>query len=400
MRGVRGRRSGLAVYVVAACLLRGADAAAIIGVVLLAQERGLGAGTGLLAACLTLPHLLGPVAAQLLDRTRAKRAVLAGAGAVYGLALASAALAVGSLPSAGAWVAAAALLVAGAAGPLLTGGLSSQLAGIVGGDGRTQRRAQSVDAFTYGIAGTVGPAAIGAVAATASPTAAVLSAAGAALAGAVIVPALPRPDRDGRGRPAPAVNILQAVAMLVRVPGLRRTTVATALTAVPLGAVPLIAVATATSLSVPATQSATLTAAYGFGNLAASLALIAVPLRGEADRLVLQGTLGVLGMLAAGLLAVTFPLAIAVYAALGVVTGVLFTASLAARTAYAPHGAEAQVFVTMAGIKVGFSSLGAALVGALLPLGSAALFAGATLLVLATTAAVLLDRRLAPSPSP
>lgn len=387
-------------YVAAACLLRGADAAAVIGVVLLAQQHGLGAGTGLLAACITLPHLLGPIAAHLLDRARAKSAVLAAAGAVYGTALATAVLAIDALPSSGTAVAAIALLVAGAAGPLLTGGLSSQLAGLVGDDVRTRRRAQSVDAFTYGIAGTAGPAAIGAVAALATPAAAVLSAAGAALTGAVVVLLLPRPDREGRGRPAPTVNILQAVAMLARVPGLRRTTVATALTAVPLGAVPLIAVATAATLSVPATQSATLTAAYGLGNLAASLALIAVPLRGEADRLVLRGTVGVLGTLATGLLAVTLPLAIAVFATLGVATGVLFTASLAARTAYAPHGAEAQVFVTMAGVKVGFSSLGAALVGVLLPLGSAALFAGATLLTLVTTAVVLLDRRISPTPGP
>ncbi|ERK69275.1 hypothetical protein N136_04403, partial [Leifsonia aquatica ATCC 14665] len=93
---MRGRRSGLAVYVAAACLLRGADAAAVIGVVLLAQQHRLGAGTGLLAACITLPHLLGPVAAQLLDRTHAKRAVLAGAGALYGLALAVAVPAIGT----------------------------------------------------------------------------------------------------------------------------------------------------------------------------------------------------------------------------------------------------------------------------------------------------------------
>lgn len=390
MHRVRGRRSGLAVYVAAACLLRGADAAAVIGVVLLAQQHRLGAGTGLLAACITLPHLLGPVAAQLLDRTHAKRAVLAGAGALYGLALAVAVPAIGTAP----WLGAIALLVAGAAGPLLTGGMSSQLAGIVGGDAVAQRRAQSVDAATYGIAGTAGPAAIGAVAATAGPAVAVVCAAAAALVGAALVLLLPRPDREGRDRPAPAVNILQAIGMLVRVPGLRRTTVATAVTAIPLGAVPLIAVATAASLAQPPAQSATLTAAYGFGNLAVSLVLIAVPLRGEADRLVLRGTLGVLGMLAAGLLALTFPLAIVVYAALGAATGVLFTASLAARTAYAPHGAEAQVFVTMAGIKVGFSSLGAALVGVLLPLGSTALFAGSALLVLATAAAFVLDRRL------
>jgi hypothetical protein len=47
---------GLIVYFAGACLLRGADAAAIIGVALAARSAGAGDATGLLAACITLPQ--------------------------------------------------------------------------------------------------------------------------------------------------------------------------------------------------------------------------------------------------------------------------------------------------------------------------------------------------------
>jgi hypothetical protein len=50
------RTRGLNVYFAGACLLRGADAAAIIGVALAARSAGAGDATGLLAACITLPQ--------------------------------------------------------------------------------------------------------------------------------------------------------------------------------------------------------------------------------------------------------------------------------------------------------------------------------------------------------
>lgn len=82
---------------------------------------------------------------------------------------------------------------------------------------------------------------------------------------------------------------------------------------------------------------------------------------------------------------------------LGVATGVLFTASLAARTAFSPAGAEAQIFVSMAGIKVAFSSVSTALAGTLLALGGNTMFAIAAALTLATLAYLFIDR--CPQPS-
>src|SRR5690349_5177586 len=53
---------------------------------------------------------------------------------------------------------------AGACGPLLTGGLSSRLAALAPPQEKAQRRAQGLDALSYGIGGTAGPAAVAALA--------------------------------------------------------------------------------------------------------------------------------------------------------------------------------------------------------------------------------------------
>lgn len=386
---MRVRIQGLVVYFIGACLLRGADAAAIIGVVLAARPAGAGDATGLLAACITLPHLAGPVAAQLLDRARSKKLVLSAAGLVYGIALAGAILLLPTTLIA----AAVGLLIAGLAGPLLTGGLSSQLATIVGTDERARRRAQGMDAFTYGVSATAGPAVIAVVASTGSPAVAVLTAAGAAVAGAIVVLFLPAATQRSGSDDAPApVGLRSALGMLMRMPGLRRTTIATAVTAIPLGAVPLLAVGTVDALDATAASSALLTSAYGAGNLTVSLLLIVVPLRGQADRLIRWGVVVVAIGFVLGLAIFSVPISAAVFALLGVATGVLFTASLAARAAFSPPGAEAQIFVSMAGIKVAFSSIGTAVAGALLGLGGHALFAIAAFLTLAILVYLFVDR--------
>jgi hypothetical protein len=107
-------------YAFAATVARTADAGAAVGVVLLAAG---GAGGvrlgGLLAAALTAPHLLGARIGRLVDRARDPRRPLAAGCVGYAAALATAtgALRLG-LPVIGG----GALVVAGACGPLLTGG--------------------------------------------------------------------------------------------------------------------------------------------------------------------------------------------------------------------------------------------------------------------------------------
>src|SRR4051794_4752968 len=217
-------------YVVAATLVRAADAAAAVGLVLLATSPGAhvagGARTGgLLAAGLTAPHLLGPLLARRLDAARDGRGVLALAFAAYGVALGAAALLLddGSLAPAAALV-----VVAGTCGPLLTGGLSSRVQSVVVGDARAPRRAAGVDAITYGVAGSAGPAAAAALAALTSPPAALLALAGSAVAAAAVPLTLPA-DAAGTAR-ADAHTPAAALRAIATTGPLRRIGAATMLT--------------------------------------------------------------------------------------------------------------------------------------------------------------------------
>ncbi|WP_103352225.1 hypothetical protein [Amycolatopsis sp. CA-128772] len=125
--------SGLARYLTAAVLVRGADSGATVGLLLLAADRHQPAAAGgLLVAALNAPHLVGPWLAARLDRAQDRRRLLAAAYLVYGVALAAGALALGRFPTV---VPIAAVAIAGACGPLLTGGLSSVLGDLGAGAG-------------------------------------------------------------------------------------------------------------------------------------------------------------------------------------------------------------------------------------------------------------------------
>ena len=430
--------SPLARYLAAATLARGADAGAAVGLVLLAVspaaglQHGVGAG-GLLAAALTAPHLLGPWVARRLDRSRDGRRVLAAAFAAYGCALAAAALGLGRVPFG---VVVAAVAAAGACGPLLTGGLSSRLAAIVEGgrptgqgrragndpakrpDRRTGNdpakrpnrrsgddpakrpdprsgngRAEGWDAITYGLAGTLGPALVGVMAAATSPLVALLALAAATVLAAALTLTLPRAEpAASSGRDA--LTVRATLRLLVEHAPLRRVGGATMLTSASFGALPVIAVLFGPTLSAHAGAGASLVVAFGLGNLAGSGLVTAFPLQGEPERLttrwvaVMGATLGVCA------LAPSYPLALAAFALAGASNAPFVTATLAARSRYAPARARAQVFVSVAGAKVAMASAGTALAGAASGAGPRALLAAGAALTLGAAAATVIDRRV------
>jgi hypothetical protein len=387
----------LARYLLAATLVRAADAAAAVGLVLLATSPAAhvagGARTGgLLAAGLTAPHLLGPLLARRLDTARDGRGVLAAAFAVYGAALAGAAV----LLDGGALAPAAALVVvAGVCGPLLTGGLSSRLGSVAAGDPRARRRAEGFDAITYGVAGSAGPAAVAAVAALTSPLAALLALAGSAAVAAVVTLTLPA-DRGATG----GAEALAPGAALRAIAGsgpLRRIGAATMLTAFGGGALSVIAVLLARDLGARPGAGATLVAAFGLGNLAGSLLVTAFPLRGDPERLALRWAVAIAAGFGLCALAPSRTLAIAAFALAGAPNAPFIAATLAARSEHAPPGARAQVFVWMAGTKVAMGAAGAAIAGATAGAGPRALLAGAAAIALAGTAGAALDRRIVPA---
>ncbi|MDR6611280.1 hypothetical protein [Leifsonia sp. 1010] len=400
------RRAGVIAYVTSAVTARSADAGAIVAAVLAGTAVGGPAAGGLLAAALTIPHLIGPLAGRLLDARERPGPVLAAAFGWYAAFLIVAAV---TLPVS-IIGAAAALAAAGCAGPLVTGGLSSRLAPILAtvstsdepvadAGSVTQRRGQALDALTYGVAGTVGPAAIAAGAVILSPGGALAATAGLLVIAAVPVLWLPRSRQTAaRDTSGGILRVLLASAPL------RRTTVATVGSATALASAPVIAAALAASRGASPASAALLMALYGAGGLGAALLLIARPLSGSPERLVRIGvavaSLALLLPLAALLVpSAATVIAGAAFALVGAASSALFAATLAARTEYSPPGAAARVFATVAGVKVAGTAMGVAAAGLIAPFGAGVLILCAAGVCALTLAAVALDAAITSRPS-
>jgi hypothetical protein len=361
------RRGALSVYVAAATTARSADAGAVVAAVLAGTAAGGPAAGGLLAAALTIPHLVGPIAGRLLDGRTRPGPLLAAAFCWYAAFVVAAA----ALLPVGVGFAAGALAVAGCAGPLVTGGLSSRLGSVIRGGQTAQRRGQALDALTYGVAGAVGPAIIAVAATVLSPGGAL-----AATAGLLVLAAIPvswlAADHTMAQR-APSRGSIFAI--LLRSGPLRRTSVATIGSAAALAAAPVVAAALAASRGADPAIAAVLMSFFGVGGLVAALALIAHPLTGDPERLVRRGVAAVGAALLLPLAALPFPAAVvavgcATFAAVGACSSALFAATLAARAEYSPPGAAARVFATVAGVKVAGSAVGVAGAGLVARLGA------------------------------
>ena len=380
-------------YLAAATLARGADAGAAVGFVLLANTTPhvsrpslLGA---LLVSCLTAPHLLGPVLARRLDRSRDGRRLIAAVCVAYGLLVAAATLGLGGLPVP---VVAALAAAAGSCGPLLTGGLSSRLAAMVKPDERAQRRAQGLDSLSYGVGGTAGPALVASLAALTGARTSMMILAATAVVAAALIRSLPAGEDSVP--PERVLPVRRALQLIATTGPLRRVMYTTVVAAVPGGAIAVIAVALGHELHVDAGTAGQLVAAFGLGNLAGSLAVSARPLLGEPERLVTV-TVALVGVgFALCALTTSFWLTFAAFALVGALNAPFFTATLASRTRYSPAEARAQVFVSMAALKVAAAAVGTAAAGAAMPLGPRALLVIGAGMILTTAGVTLVDRRV------
>ncbi|TGD30224.1 MFS transporter [Brevibacterium sp. S22] len=348
-------------YVFAATLVRSADGGAVVAIVLLAHSTGQpGWVAGLLGAAVTAPHLLGPFIARRLDTAADGRKVIAVSALAHGALLGAAAL---LMPVAWVGLSAAGLFVSGLFGPMLTGGVSSRLPSIAGPSQKSQRRAQSWDVASYGLSGTLGPAVVASVAAVFGPLSATLMLAAAAMIGAVAVLVLPKqaPLAQAADVPSP----LKTLKTIWNSGQLRRTLGLTIVVAYSVAVLPIYAVAIAPTYGAPA-LAGTLVAGYGVGNLAGSAVLMAVPLRGEADRLTM-----ILAGVVALTLAIVVPMpnlitATAAFTLVGIANALFFAATLAARSEYAPAAARGQVFIWVGALKIATGSAGTAVAGALI----------------------------------
>lgn len=371
MNGLRqGGRLTTAVFTSAAVLVRSLDAGATVGVVLVAlasnvpQPIALGAAIG---AALTVPHVVGSWTARVFARLfRDRRVAVAVASVWFAVLVSVVGLGVGRLPV---WALALLAAAAGLVGPLLTGGLSGHVAATLGA-GRTST---SWDALTYSISATAAPALVGVLAVVVTPVLAVLALAAAGALGGVLALTFPRPEQVDSDRREPAT--LGGVARLLLSHPELRTVVLLTWAGAFVTAAALIAGMTRLEAMAPGSSSHAATA-IGLGGLVGAIVLIRRPLGQRPGRGLLVTTSALAGCCALAAVSGTAAVLVGVYVLVGLVTAPHTVFSLAAREELPPPELRESVFVAVAGTKVGFASLGTAVAGALVGLGSTTLLLG------------------------
>ncbi len=367
--------------------MRSADGGAVVAIVLLAHASGMpGWLAGLLGASITAPHLLGPFIARRLDTARDGRKVIAGSAVLHGVLLGAAAL---LLPVAWPIWPAMLLFASGIFGPMLTGGISSRLPSIAGPKQRSQRRAQSWDVASYGLSGTLGPAAVAWIAAASDALTATLVLAGAAVVGAGAVLALPREEPLDKAVDVPSPG--RTLSLIWKRGPLRRTLGLTVTVAFSVAALPIYAVATAPTFG-GASAAGTLVAAYGIGNLLGSAGLMLRPLRRDADPLMSSLAALVAATLILVMLTPTLPTSLIAFCLAGIANALFFASTLAARSEYAPIEARGQVFIWVGALKIAAGSAGTAVAGATITQTVWAPLLLATALTAAATTSSIIER--------
>ncbi|MDH6123908.1 hypothetical protein [Kitasatospora sp. GP82] len=360
---VERRRRAAVPYYSAAIAIRTADAGSAAAIVLLVLSTANSAHpdtaeyAAVLAACSTIPHMLGPLSARVMSLVPSPKAALCGAFALYAVLFFAAGVLIrqGSLLPA-----AVALVVSGFLGPLFTGGLSSHLGSLVSEKQSVQRRAQSADSLTYAISNSAGNSLVGAIAAAVSPLATVFVLCALAAVAAVSVAFLPLERAASAARQRASIkNVLLAMG---RIKPLRDITIITYGNAVGLGSLIVLATTFARSAGLSASVGPILIAVMGLGSLATAVYFIFRPLAFDV-------------MATAKWCAVVSGIFIIVPAVSDVwLTGLAFlvvggcqsvlnTAAFAVRREASPEELRASVFVTMAGLKIALASLGLALAG-------------------------------------
>ncbi|GLZ79165.1 MFS transporter [Actinorhabdospora filicis] len=345
-------------YLAAAFLARLTDDGVGIAVALLALDRT--GRPGLSALVLTgfmAPHLLaGPLSGALAARTRRPRLLYCGALMGFAGSLAGLAGLVGRAPT---WVVLLVAVGGGACGPMITGGLSALVAGLVAPEG--QSRAYAWDAATYNASSVAAPALASGAAYLWSPATATLAMAGGAALAAVLVATLPH--RVGGGGRSTAAALGAGLRALWTVRPLRAITAGTTLAYLGIGSLTFTTVLLAGRWGDPEGAGPLMTA-FALGALASTLSLTRLRRTPPAMRLAGYSLLGTGAALALAAVTPSFALCVVVYALAGLANGPLLSSTFHVRAEHAPEGTRAQVFTLGAAMKISAAAAGAALAGA------------------------------------
>jgi MFS family permease len=368
------KANGIGALLISATVSRLADQSASIALVLLVIARTHNPRlAGLVVAAFTVPTLItGPVIGAYLDQLKAKRALFAANQVTLAAALTGVAVLAGHTPGA---VLIGLGLLAGLTAPVLTGGFSSLVPLVV--PPARLRRANALDAASYNVAGLAGPALVAALAGAAGAGLALSAVAGIAALGLVLVlgapmPTTPRPGpgTSGTGPADPSRRPLRATVadglrLLRDVPLLRSTTIATTLSQLSQGLLPVTLPLLAVRLGHPVAAGAWLLTALSAGGLAGSLASGRL-LAWRTAPVVLIAATAACGVFLAGLaVAPGFGPALALAVVAGAADGPILAATLAVRQRTVPADRYAQTAATAASLKTGAYALGAAVAGLL-----------------------------------
>ncbi|MFJ7997684.1 MFS transporter [Streptomyces sp. NPDC096310] len=370
------------VYLTTAYLARFADEGMPIAVALLALYRTGSAAEGayLLTAWMA-PHVLtGPLTGSLAARVRCPRLLYSGALAVFATSILVLAPTVGRAPFA---VTFAVALAGGSCGPIVTGGLSALLSGLLT-EGVSLRRGYALDAATFNAAAVTGAAAVTLVAGAATPVVATALLGGGAAVAALLVAVLPyAPVVRPADRPSLVADLASGLLAVWRIVELRAITVATVIAFGGIGGLAMTAVllvdgpGTTAGGGITAAEGGQghvgggyLMTAFALGGLIGSLVLARWQPLATVQRLALCAMLGTGVTLAAAALVPSFPARVALFAFAGLCDGPLLGATLRIRAEHAPPPVLPQVFTVGAGLKMSAAACGAALTGAAAALGA------------------------------
>ncbi len=348
-------------YVLAAIFVRTSTGGAAVAIILLSRHFGAdGALAGALAACITAPHVFGPIYGRLLEKADNAFIVIATSCLLFTVFFQ---LAILTLEWQQLWMTFITLLLCGACSSFMMGGLSTQVNQLVEDDVSIRRKAQSWDALTYGIGLTIGPMLIALFSSIYSTKFAVSAVMVLPILACLIVLSLPKSDKHNQQHKSSIPGFKQVVQVLWQTPALRSTVLMTSGAAFSFSALPVVAVYYSEAFQQGQENGAYLVTLYGAGCLCGALSLIFKPLKNDALTLLKNVGCILVACLIVVSLSSSFMLRMFAYWLCGVVESVFFAVTIAARTEYAPAQGAAQIYMWVAAAKITAASLGALVAG-------------------------------------
>ena len=318
-------------------------------------------GSALLAGLTISSGVGGPVLGAILDRSPAPGRLLGLALVAYASGVAIVAALVGSVPGA---LAVAVAVLAGFAGPAVTGGWTAQLPRVVAP--AAVARGFSLDAATYSAAALAGPALAGLAAAALGARWAVAAAVALLVAAVPAAVRMPRRATSRARRPHPLrADLVRGLRAIAERPALLAATVATMLSSAGFAGFVVASPLVGERLADSAAAGTVLLSALAMGSLLGAGALARRPWPGAPETLLVASTALLGATFAVMASAKAFALAVAAGFVAGVAEGPQLAAVFQVRHREAPEALRSQLFTTAASVKMSAFAAGAAAAGAL-----------------------------------